>query len=86
MSVYDRNEVYWTLRNRRYSILSTRVKNLLIRQRRKCSLCKDAFITDDLMEVYHIILKSKNGNYEHINLELLHRQCHIEKTKKDLQM
>eukprot|EP00879_Flechtneria_rotunda_P000003 GHRR01000003.1.p1 GENE.GHRR01000003.1~~GHRR01000003.1.p1 ORF type:complete len:543 (+),score=-119.74 GHRR01000003.1:611-2239(+) len=31
-SVYDGNEVYWTLRNPRYSILCTRVKNLLLRQ------------------------------------------------------
>ena len=28
-SIYDGNEVYWTLRNPRYSSLSTRVKNLL---------------------------------------------------------
>lgn len=83
-SVYDGNEVYWTLRNPRYSILSTRVKNLLLRQRGKCTLCKIAFINGDTMEVDHIIPTSKGGKDEYKNLQLLHRQCHVENTKKDL--
>jgi group II intron reverse transcriptase/maturase len=85
-SIYDGNEVYWTLRNPRYSILSTRVKNLLLRQQGKCTLCKVAFITGDTMEVDHIIPKSKGGKDEYSNIQLLHRQCHVEKTKKDLQL
>nr|YP_010987484.1 reverse transcriptase intron maturase and HNH endonuclease [Hydrocytium acuminatum]WOR09529.1 reverse transcriptase intron maturase and HNH endonuclease [Hydrocytium acuminatum] len=84
-SVYDGNEVYWTLRNPRYSVLSTRVKNLLLRQGGKCTSCKVAFRTGDGMEVDHIIPISKGGKDEYINLQLLHRQCHVEKTKKDLQ-
>lgn len=85
-SIYDGNEVYWTLRNPRYSILSTRVKNLLLRQYGKCTMCKAAFITGDTMEVDHIIPKSKGGKDKYSNLQLLHRQCHVEKTKKDLQL
>jgi len=84
-SIYDGNEVYWTLRNPRYSTLSTRVKNLLSRQHGKCTACNAAFITGDTMEVDHIIPKSKGGKDEYSNLQLLHRQCHVEKTKKDLQ-
>lgn len=38
-SVYDNNEIYWTLSIPRYSILSTSVKNLLIKQKGKCSSC-----------------------------------------------
>lgn len=83
-SVYDGNEVYWTLRNPRYSVLSTRVKNLMIRQDGKCTTCKVPFRTGDIMEIDHIIPRSKGGNDTYINLQLLHRQCHIEKTKKDL--
>lgn len=84
-SIYDKNEIYWTLRNPRYSILSTRVKNLLLRQSGKCTSCKVAFTTGDSMEVDHTIPISKGGNDEYGNLQLLHRQCHVEKTKKDLQ-
>jgi len=84
VSIYDGNEVYWTLRNPRYSILSTRVKNLLIRQKGKCSSCNVPFRTGDTMEVDHIIPLSKAGKDMYRNLQLLHRQCHIEKTRKDL--
>jgi RNA-directed DNA polymerase len=49
-------------------------------------MCKAAFITGDTMEVDHIIPKSKGGKDEYSNLQLLHRQCHVEKTKKDLQL
>lgn len=83
-SVYDTNEIYWTLRNPRYSILSTRVKNLLIRQHGKCNWCKVEFLIGESMEVDHITPLSKGGKDEYRNLQLLHRQCHIEKTKKDV--
>nr|ALO20915.1 HNH endonuclease [Microglena monadina] len=83
-SVFDGNEIYWTLRNPRFSILSTRVKNLLIRQSGKCTLCKATFKMGEMMEVDHIIPKSKGGLDQYQNLQLLHRQCHVVKTKKDL--
>lgn len=83
-SVYDGNEIYWALRNSRFCILSTRVQNLLRRQNGKCTLCKGVFNVGDQMEVDHIISKYKGGKDEYRNLQLLHRQCHAEKTKKDL--
>jgi RNA-directed DNA polymerase len=83
-SVYDGNEVYWTLRNPKYGIYSTRVKNLLTRQKGKCSICNCEFVTTDIMEVDHIIPLSKGGADQYKNLQLLHRQCHVNKTKVDL--
>nr|AOC61653.1 putative reverse transcriptase, intron maturase and H-N-H endonuclease [Gloeotilopsis planctonica] len=83
-SVYDGNEVYWTLRTPRYSILSTRVKNLLARQKGKCKACSIAFKEGDRMEVDHIMPLSKGGKDSYANLQLLHRDCHINKTKNDL--
>lgn len=83
-SVYDGNEIYWSLRNSRYCTLSTRVQNLLRRQNGICTLCKGRFIIGEQMEVDHIIPKFKGGKDEYRNLQLLHRQCHVEKTKKDL--
>lgn len=83
-SVYDGNHVYWAARNPRYSILSTRVSNLLKRQLGKCSTCKRKFQLGDYMEVDHIKPRSKGGLDRYDNLQLLHRQCHTEKTAKDL--
>lgn len=83
-SVYDGNEIYWASRNPRYSILSTRVKNLLTRQKGKCPLCHAAFKLADCLEVDHRLPLSKGGKDTYNNLQLLHRQCHIEKTKRDL--
>jgi RNA-directed DNA polymerase len=83
-SVYDGNEVYWATRTPRYSSLSTRVKNLLLRQRNKCQMCSKAFKEDDIIEVDHITPQSKGGRDTYSNLQLLHRQCHVTKTKKDL--
>jgi RNA-directed DNA polymerase len=83
-SIYDGNNVYWAVRNPRYSNLSTRVSNLLKRQLGKCSICKRKFQLGDHMEVDHIKPRSKGGLDRYDNLQLLHRQCHINKTAKDL--
>ena len=83
-SVYDGNHIYWSDRCPRYSSLSTRVSNLLKRQNGKCAACKKAFILGDQMEVDHIIQRSKGGLDQYDNLQLLHRQCHVNKTATDL--
>nr|ACI31231.1 reverse transcriptase [Volvox carteri]ACY05996.1 putative reverse-transcriptase protein [Volvox carteri f. nagariensis] len=82
-SVYDNNDIYWAIRTPRYSSLSTRVKNLLIRQKGKCKACSKVFKEDDIMEVDHIIPLSIGGKDNYANLQLLHRQCHVDKTKFD---
>lgn len=83
-SVYDGNHLYWASRNAKYSSLSTRVKNLYTRQRGKCLACCKQFQPGDQMEVDHIIPRSQGGHDKSANLQLLHRQCHTEKTRKDL--
>jgi len=83
-SVYDGNEVYWALRTPRYTSLSTRVTNLLQRQKGKCAACRALFNPMDIMEVDHITPISKKGPDTYTNLQLLHRHCHVQKTKKDL--
>jgi RNA-directed DNA polymerase len=84
-SVYSGNEIYWAFRTPRYSILSTRVKNLLIIQKGKCKFCLQTFKEGEIMEVDYKIQKSKGGADSYINLQLLHRHCHIIKTKNDLE-
>lgn len=83
-SVFDGNEVYWAQRTPRYTSLSTRVTNLLKRQKGKCAACLAKFTPADIMEVDHIIPISKKGMDDYSNLQLLHRHCHVQKTKRDL--
>jgi group II intron reverse transcriptase/maturase len=83
-TVYDGNHVYWAKRTSRYSSLSTRVSNLLKRQLGKCATCKKKFQLGEYMEVDHIKPRSQGGKDTYDNLQLLHRQCHIQKTAKDL--
>lgn len=83
-SVYDGNHLYWANRCPRYSNLSTRVCNLLNRQKGKCNACKKKFQMEDIMEVDHIKPRSQGGIDQYNNLQLLHRQCHVNKTSIDL--
>jgi len=85
-SIYDGNHVYWAQRNPRYSNLSTRVCNLLNRQKGKCIACRKSFQIGDTLEVDHIIPPPKGGLDRYDNLQLLHRQCHTNKTAKDLKI
>nr|BBE21018.1 HNH endonuclease [Ulva ohnoi] len=83
-SVYDGNHLYWAERSPRYSSLSTRVVNLLNRQKGKCAACKEKFQIGDTMEVDHIKPRSQGGLDQYKNLQLLHKQCHINKTLIDI--
>lgn len=82
-SVYNGDHLYWAKRTPIHSIYSTRVKNLLLKQQNKCNYCKEKFNVTDLMEVDHIIPKSKGGKDDYPNLQLLHTYCHKTKTKQD---
>lgn len=83
-SVYDGNAMYWSLRNPKYSLFSYRKTKLLRLQQGMCAICKKAFVNGDVMEIDHIIPKSKGGPDRYLNLQLLHRHCHISKTQQDL--
>ena len=56
---------------------------LLLKQKGKCKYCNLHFKDDDLMEVDHIVPKSKGGKNEYKNFQLLHRHCHDKKTATD---
>jgi RNA-directed DNA polymerase len=82
-SPYDGNLVYWSSRMGKNPEMPNRVAILLKKQKGKCTHCKMFFREDDVMEVDHIIPKSKGGKDEYKNLQLLHRHCHDTKTAKD---
>ncbi|MEA5498799.1 group II intron reverse transcriptase/maturase [Limnoraphis robusta Tam1] len=82
-SPYDGNLIYWSSRMGKNPEMPTKVAKLLKAQKRVCAHCNLHFREDDVMEVDHIIPKSKGGKDEYKNLQLLHRHCHDEKTRFD---
>jgi len=80
-SVYDSDEIYWAMRTPIHCVYSTRVKTLLRMQKGKCQYCNQHFTVEDTLEVDHIIPKAKGGKDEYKNLQLLHRYCHVQKTR-----
>ncbi|NEO30368.1 MAG: HNH endonuclease [Symploca sp. SIO3C6] len=82
-SPYDGNLVYWSSRMGKNPEMSPRVAKLLKAQKGKCTHCKMYFRENDVLEVDHIIPKSKGGRNEYKNLQLLHRHCHDTKTAND---
>ncbi len=53
------------------------------RQKGKCNHCGLYFKDGDVLEVDHIVPKSKGGKNEYKNFQLLHRHCHDIKTATD---
>jgi RNA-directed DNA polymerase len=82
-SPYDGNLIYWSSRMGKNPEMPTRVAKLLKVQKGKCTHCRLHFRSGDVMEVDHIIPKSKGGKDEYKNLQLLHRHCHDKKTAND---
>src|SRR4028119_2499260 len=82
-SPYDGNLVYWSSRMGKNPEMPSRVATLLKKQKGKCTHCGLFFHEDDVMEVDHIIPKSKGEKDEYKNLQLLHRHCHDIKTAND---
>lgn len=83
-SPYDGNKIYWSERNQKYAGLPLRVTTLLKKQKGYCNICNVPFNSFDTLEVDHIKPKSQGGKDEYVNLQLIHRHCHIQKTKIDI--
>ncbi len=82
-SPYDGNWVDWSKRRGNYPETPSRVVKLMKKQKGKCNFYKQHFSPEDVVEVDHIIPKSKGGKDEWKNLQLLHRHCHDVKTRHD---
>jgi RNA-directed DNA polymerase len=82
-SYFDGNKYYWSQRLGRHPEMTKSKATLLKRQKGKCPICKMYFNGNDVMEVDHIIPKSKGGKNSYENLQLLHRHCHDKKTAMD---
>ncbi|MBP0036063.1 MAG: group II intron reverse transcriptase/maturase [Roseofilum sp. Belize BBD 4] len=82
-SPYDGDWIYWSKRRGKYLDTPNRVAKLMQKQKGKCNHCGLYFTDTDLIEVDHIIPKSKGGKDEYKNLQLLHKHCHDYKTSRD---
>ena len=82
-SPFDGNLKYWSSRRGEHPLVTTRVAKLLKEQKGKCAHCGLYFREDDLIEVDHIIPKSRGGLDKYGNLQALHRHCHDSKTAND---
>ncbi len=82
-SPYDGNWTYWSKRRGNSPETPNRVAKLLMKQKGKCTLCGQHFTPDDLIEVDHIIPKSKGGKDTYKNYQALHSHCHDVKSRND---
>jgi RNA-directed DNA polymerase len=82
-SPFDGDHIYWAARMSKYKRLPTRVSKLLKLQKGLCPLCKTRLHLESVMEVDHIQPKALGGRDTYANLQLLHRHCHIAKTRID---
>lgn len=82
-SIYDGDHVYWSLRLENYSFFNNRTKKLIRLQKGVCNFCNQRFYPTDTIETDHIIPVSKNGSNRISNLQALHKNCHIQKSRLD---
>ncbi len=82
-SPFDGKFTYWATRRGEYPGTPKSKAKLLKRQKGKCNYCGLYFKENDILEVDHIIPKSKGGKDIYKNLQLLHKHCHDKKTRTD---
>jgi RNA-directed DNA polymerase len=81
-SPYDGNLLYWSHRLKDHPLTNNRVGYLLKFQHGRCAFCGLYFRDGDLWELDHIIPRHLGGDNRVMNLQLLHRHCHDQKTAR----
>lgn len=84
-SPFDGDNLYWAVRMASYNRLPTRVAKLLKRQKGICPYCQTKFYIKSVMEIDHIKPKALGGKDVYNNLQLIHKYCHIQKTRIDME-
>lgn len=83
-SVYNGNDVYWTMRTEKLAGFNTRELTLLKRQKGKCILC-GGLILDKIVRIENVVYRAANEEKDsYNNMRLLHTHCHSKKTASDL--
>ncbi|MFK5969357.1 MAG: group II intron reverse transcriptase/maturase [Candidatus Marithrix sp.] len=82
--IFDGQVEYWNKRSlANMNGKMTRKQSCLKKQKFACNICSQEFKHDSIIELDHIIPKSRGGNEELNNLQVLHRHCHDTKTASD---
>ncbi len=82
-SPYDGDYLYWSLRLAKYGGLSNSMTKLLKQQDYKCNICKANILLGERLEIDHIQPKSAGGKDNYENLQVVHRICHVSKTRDE---
>jgi RNA-directed DNA polymerase len=82
-SPFDGHLRYWPQRLTVHPLTGSLVGALLRRQQGRCSWCRRSFIDGEAWEVDHLIPRRLGGSDHSSNKQLLHRQCHQQKTAVD---
>jgi hypothetical protein len=82
-SPYNGDNLYWGKRTINKGTWNIRQRKLIKSQKGFCPYCKTPFLIDSVVEVDHIIPSSKGGKDVYSNLQLLHKHCHILKTREN---
>lgn len=83
-SPFDGDYIYWGKRLAKYSSLSNSMVNMMKSHNLKCATCNEFFGLGERLEIDHIIPKSLGCFAQSVkfeNLQLLHRICHVGKTR-----
>jgi len=81
-SPFDGDWIYWTKRQGNHPETPPKMAYLLKSQQGKCAQCGLYFKEGDQVEVDHCIPVSLGGTDFYVNLHLLHRHCHDQKTAR----
>nr|BDA98620.1 hypothetical protein [Proteomonas sp. NEIS-1375] len=82
-SPFDGDNLYWATRMASYNRLPTRVTRLLKVQKGICPYCNTPFHVDSVLQVDQISPTAIGGKDTYNNLQLLHKHCHVSKTRSD---
>lgn len=82
-SPYNGDHLYWAKRMEKYSGYSPSISKLIKRQYGQCAICKQYFTPVDVIEIDHIVSRTKGGSSRFKNLQALHKHCHVQKSRQD---
>jgi RNA-directed DNA polymerase len=82
-SVYDGNDTYWISRVSSFGKMTASKKKLYLDQNGECPWCGNLITGFDIVEVDHIVPLACGGKNVYSNLQLLHKHCHVAKTRSD---
>jgi RNA-directed DNA polymerase len=82
-SPFDGDYIYWAKRLAKYSNLSASMNGMMKSQNFRCAICNDSFSLGEPLEIDHITPKSRGGSDSYNNLQLVHKICHVGKTRNE---